>query len=141
MTLVLDSSAVVAALLDDGPDGRQALLAIRDGGLVAPHILPAEVTNVVRRLVAAGEITTEAGVLALEDLAGLGISYVPFDPFRGRVWELRGSVSAYDAWYVAAAEALDAPLATLDGRLMRAPGPRCAWALSRDRDIEERGLE
>jgi predicted nucleic acid-binding protein len=130
MTLVLDSSAAVAALLDDGPVGRQALQAVREGGLVAPHILPAEVTNVVRRLAAAGEVSSDAGVLALDDLSALAIGYVPFDPFRGRVWELRGAVAAYDAWYVAVAEALDAPLATLDGRLMRASGPRCAWALS-----------
>lgn len=129
MTLVVDSSAAVAALLDDGPDGRAALEAMGEGRLVAPHILPAEVTNVVRRLVAAGDVTADAGALALDDLAALAIAYVPFDPFRGRVWELRGAVAAYDAWYVAAAEALDAPLATLDRRLMRAPGPRCAWAL------------
>lgn len=100
---------------------------------MAPHILPAEVTNVVRRLVAAAEVSADAGLLALEDLSALPIAYVPFDPFRGRVWELRGAVAAYDAWYVAVAEALGAPLATLDSRLMRAPGPRCAWALPRRR--------
>lgn len=129
MTLVLDSSAAVAALLDHGPAGRRALKAVAEGGLVAPHILPAEVTNVVRRLVSTGDVSADAGALALDDLSGLAIAYVPFGPFRGRVWELRGAVTAYDAWYVAVAEALDAPLATLDGRLMRAPGPRCAWAL------------
>lgn len=133
MSLVTDSSAVVAALLDDGPDGRRALAVMGRGRLVAPHILPAEVTNVVRRLAAAGDVSQDAAVLALDDLSALSIAFVPFDPFRSRVWELRGAVNAYDAWYVAAAEALDAPLATLDGRLMRAPGPRCAWAIPQPR--------
>jgi predicted nucleic acid-binding protein len=44
------------------------------------------------------------------------------------VWELRQSVTAYDAWYVAVAESLDLPLVTVDLRLSRAPGPRCAFA-------------
>jgi predicted nucleic acid-binding protein len=56
---------------------------------------------------------------------------VPYPPFADRVWELRASVSAYDAWYVAVAEELACPLATLDARLSRAAGPRCAFELPR----------
>jgi predicted nucleic acid-binding protein len=52
-----------------------------------------------------------------------------FGPFVGRAWELRDTVSAYDAWYVALAEALDAPLATLDIRLAQSSGPRCTFLL------------
>jgi predicted nucleic acid-binding protein len=60
-------------------------------------------------------------------LVELGVKLHPFEPFTARVWELRDTVGAYDAWYVALAEALDAPLATLDLRLASAPGPRCAF--------------
>ena len=63
------------------------------------------------------------------DLVRLPIDLHPFEPVAERVWELRESVSAYDAWYVALAEALEVPLATLDVRLARAPGPRCSFVL------------
>lgn len=42
------------------------------------------------------------------------------------MWELRGNLTAYDAAYVAAAEAYECPLLTTDGRLARASGLRCA---------------
>jgi len=64
---------------------------------------------------------------ALSDLLRLDLTLVPFEPFALRVWELRGTVSSYDAWYVAAAEALRLPLATLDRRLSRASGPTCRF--------------
>lgn len=54
----------------------------------------------------------------------------PYAPFASRVWELREDVTCYDAWYVAIAEALSAPLATLDARLANAPGPRCRFAVT-----------
>jgi predicted nucleic acid-binding protein len=49
----------------------------------------------------------------------------------GRVWQLRENLSAYDATYVAVAEAFEVPLMTADGRLARAPGPRCAITVVR----------
>ena len=59
----------------------------------------------------------------------LSIECYPFEPFAERVWELRNTLTSYDAWYVAVAEALDLPLATLDARLARAPGPKCKFLL------------
>lgn len=53
----------------------------------------------------------------------------PYEPFGARVWELRHNVTAYDAWYVAVAEMLGAPVATLDRRLIGATGPRCAFVV------------
>jgi len=50
---------------------------------------------------------------------------MPIRPFEDRIWQLRRNLTCYDAWYVATAEALEIPLATLDRRLARAPGPRC----------------
>ena len=54
------------------------------------------------------------------------------DPFAKRVWELRHSVTSHDAWYVAVAEALRLPLATLDARLAKAKGPTCRFLRSPD---------
>jgi len=65
--------------------------------------------------------------LAHADLVALPVELFPYEPFASRVWELRNAVTAYDAWYVALAESLAVPLATLDERLARAPGPRCTF--------------
>lgn len=127
MTHVVDASVVVAALVDSGPDGTWAENELKSGPLAAPHLMPAEATNIVRRSVVRGAISVEAAALALADLAVLRVDLFPYEPFGARVWELRENVTAYDAWYVALAESLDAELATLDERLSRATGPRCAF--------------
>lgn len=57
------------------------------------------------------------------------VEFFPYQPCAGRVWELRENVTCHDGWYVAVAELLDAPLATLDGRLANSPGPRCRFLL------------
>lgn len=67
--------------------------------------------------------------MAHSRLTDLPVMLHPYPPFASRVWELRNNVSAYDAWYVALAESLEAPLVTLDRRLMRATGPRCAFSV------------
>jgi predicted nucleic acid-binding protein len=123
--VVVDASVVVAALVDAGPVGRWAETWIAADALAAPHLLPAEVTNVVRRACAAGELSTQDAALALTDLADLDVSLFGFGPVAERVWELRDNLSAYDAWYAALAEALACPLVTLDRRLARTPGLAC----------------
>ena len=62
---------------------------------------------------------------AHHDLLQLDPELFPFRPFARRIWALRDNLTCYDAWYVALAEALDCPLATLDQRLVRASGPAC----------------
>lgn len=57
----------------------------------------------------------------------LSLETFGFDPFADRIWELRHTVTGYDAWYVALAEALQLPLATLDSKLSTATGPKCAF--------------
>ena len=99
--------------------------------LVAPHLMPAEVTNILRRAAARGEISADAAALAHADLLALRVDLFPYEPFASRVWELRENLTAYDAWYVALAEALSAQLATLDGALRRASGPRCGFLTPR----------
>lgn len=125
MTLVLDASVVVAALVDDGDAGSQALSLLASDHLAAPHLMPAEVANILRRLAAHGAISTDVASLAHDDLLDLAVELLPYDVVAGRIWELRANLTAYDAWYVAVAELVDAPLVTLDERLARAPGPRC----------------
>jgi predicted nucleic acid-binding protein len=63
------------------------------------------------------------------DLLKLPIELHPFEPFADRIWELRETVTAYGAWYIALAEASGMPLATLDTRLAGASGPRCAFVV------------
>lgn len=125
MTLVVDATVVVAALADAGSDGAWAEEVLAAEDLAAPHLMPAEVANILRRAVRAGDLSADAVALAHADLLALRIELFPYAPFAPRVWELRGNVTAYDGWYVALAEALGARLATLDAKLSRAAGPRC----------------
>ena len=127
--LVVDAAFVVAALVDAGRDGTWADALLDGDALAAPHLMPVEVANILRRAVASDELTADAASLAHADLLALRIELFPYAPFASRVWELRDNVTCYDAWYVALAETLDAPLATLDVRLSRATGPRCRFQL------------
>jgi len=127
MTVVVDASVVVA-LIDTGSTGRWAEDVLADGQVVAPHLLPAEVTNVLRRSTLARQVSLEVASLAHADLLEWPIALFPYSPFARRIWELRAILTAYDAWYVALAEQLAVPLATLDLRLAGSPGPRCVFA-------------
>lgn len=91
--------------------------------------MPVEVTQIIRRHVLARTISSDVGALALADLADLAIPLFDFGPHADRVWELRDTVTAYDAWYVALAESLGVPLATLDRRLTKGSGPRCEFLI------------
>lgn len=128
MTLVVDAGFVAAALVDSGPVGAWADRLIVTDDLAAPHLMPVEVANVLRRATLAGDISADTAALAYADLLSLRVQLFAYEPFATRVWELRENVTAYDAWYVALAESLDARLATLDLRLAKAAGPRCAFA-------------
>ena len=127
MSLVVDAGFVVAALADGGTDGRWAEELLSGADLAAPHLMPVEAANVLRRAALAGDISHDAAALAHADLVALRVTLFPYAPFAQRVWELRANVTAYDAWYVAVAEALDSELATVDQRLSRASGCRCAF--------------
>jgi len=129
VSAVLDASVLVAALSDSGAEGAWAEEIVGAGGLVAPHLALVEATNILRRLELVGKLgRLEAGAAA-RDLLMIELELVPFVPFAERVWELRSNVTSYDAWYVAVAEDLDLPLATLDRPLAAAPGPRCRFLL------------
>lgn len=127
MSIVVDSSVLIAAVIDAGPQGVWAENLIATEELHAPELARAEATNVLRRLERAKLITTPEASAAYEDLAQLEVQLFPFDPFAERIWSLRHSCTSYDGWYVALAEALKLPLATLDIRLTRAKGPVCRF--------------
>ncbi len=125
--LVVDAGFIAAALVDSGKAGTWALELLAGESLAAPHLVQVEVANILRRAVASGELTADAASLAHADLLSLRIDLFPYGPFAERVWELRNNVTCYDGWYVALAESLAAPLATLDLKLGRATGPRCEF--------------
>jgi len=124
--LVIDTSAVVAALTEDPPPKTLQARLSTDGDLHAPHLLDVEVVHVLRRLVRQGTLRTARAEAALEDLGVLRIKRYPHVALRERMWALRDNLTAYDAAFVALSEALGVPLVTLDGRLARASGHHAA---------------
>ncbi|MDE0241698.1 MAG: type II toxin-antitoxin system VapC family toxin [bacterium] len=123
----MDASAVVAALIDTGRDGKWAESAVAGNVLAAPELVLVESTNILRRLERAEIVSRVEANGAQADLLGMEIELFPFAPFARRIWELRSNLTSYDAWYVALAEALDCPLLTLDRKLSRTPGLKCAF--------------
>jgi len=128
--IVVDASALALSLLDDGPLGEQARDRLNaDPHWMGPAHLVIEVVSVIRGMVLGGKIPPKRGDDAIGALVELSIGQVPPQHLADlvlRVWQLRDNLSAYDAAYVATAEALDCPLVTGDARLSRATGPTCA---------------
>lgn len=123
MTIVVDASVLVAALVDSGREGVWAESVMAQGSLAGPELVLAEVSNILRRLEGIGEISRLEANSAQRDLLRIDLDLFPFAPFDDRVWALRNNLTSYDAWYVALAETLGCPLATLDRRLNRATDP------------------
>lgn len=121
--IVVDASALLEVLLRT-PAAPSVELRLFEPGetLHAPHLVDLEIAQVLRRYAVAGQISGVRGREALDDLAALRLRRWPHEPLIPRVWELRQNLTAYDAAYVALAEALDAPLLTRDRRLATAPG-------------------
>lgn len=136
MTTVVDASVFVAALVDSGREGRWAESTLAEGSLAGPELVLVEASNVLRRLERAGQLSRLEATSAHKDLLRLDLELFPFAPFAARVWALRETLTNYDAWYVALAEALQCPLVTLDRRLGRASGPKCAIILPDERREE-----
>lgn len=89
--------------------------------------MPVEVANVLRRAQQTGKVSSDVASIAHGELLQISLDLHPYWLYAPRVWQLRENVTPYDGWYIALAEALDAPLATLDLRLTRACGPRCEF--------------
>ena len=123
---VLDASVVVDALVVAGPSGDLGRVEMRRlAELQVPAIFTAEVTSALRDLVQRRALSPIRAATALTEILSVNTMSYPFEPFARRVWELRDSLTVYDAWYVALAERLEAELVTADKRLADASGPRC----------------
>lgn len=131
--LVVDTSAIVAALVGARCDARLVARLRGASELRAPHLVDIELLHALRSLVARGELTPDRAQDARTDFADLAIVRHPHTPLADRVWALRHNLTAYDATYVALAEALDAPLVTCDERLVNAPGASARIELYRQR--------
>lgn len=124
--IVVDASVLANVVGDDGPTGiaARARLAVA-GGVSVPDLADVETVSVLRKRWIAGTLSARRFRDAIDDLLALPLTRYPTGPLMSRAYELRANVTAYDASYVAVAEALGCVLITGDGRLARASGPRC----------------
>ena len=124
--IVLDASVVVDLVLDLAPhaDTIRRRLSAEAPEMLTLHLADAEVGQVLRRYVRAGEVPAARAKAALEDLGALPLQRYPMLPLLPRAFELRENATVYDALYLALAEETDAPLLTRDRRVSRVPGHR-----------------
>ena len=128
--MVLDASGAIEFLLNTAAGKRLAArLADEAEDVHAPHLIDMEIAQVLRRYALHGTLEAGMGALALDRWRSLDVERYPHEPFLGRVWQLRDNVTAYDAIYVALAEALSTVLVTGDRKLVGAPGVRAAIEL------------
>ena len=117
---VIDASAATEYLLRT-PLGLKLADVIADAALLAPELLDVEVMSVLRRAVLQRQLAEQRALLAIEDLMDWSIDRISNRPLVWAAWQHRNNVSAYDAFYVAAARIANAVLLTADGPLSRAP--------------------
>jgi predicted nucleic acid-binding protein len=123
--IVVDASALLEFLLQTPLGARVEVRLFRDEDeLHAPHLVDVEVVQGLRRLVRTGEVSPGRAEEAIADLTDLDLNRHPLLDLLGRAWKLRDNISAYDAMYVALAEAIEAPIVTCDSPLAKAPGHR-----------------
>jgi len=123
--IVLDASALLEFLLQTPLGARVEARLFRDEDeFHSPHLVDVEVTQGLRRLVRTGEVSPDRAAEAIADLADLDLHRHAHVDLLARAWKMRENLSAYDAMYVALAEALDAPVITCDRPLATAPGHR-----------------
>jgi predicted nucleic acid-binding protein len=120
--IVVDSSAVIEVLLRSqvGIKVEEEIFSPFEN-LCAPHLIDLEIVQVLRRYCNSGDMSPERAQNAIEDFEDMPITRYPHDIFLHRIWELRSNITAYDASYIALAEALPAPLITCDKRLASTP--------------------
>ncbi len=123
--IVVDASALLEFLLQTPLGSRVEARLVRDGDeLHVPHLLDVEVVQGLRRLVRTGDLSAVRAGEAIEDLTNFDLQRHDHLDLLGRAWKLRDNITAYDAMYVALAEAIEAPIVTCDKPLANAPGHR-----------------
>jgi predicted nucleic acid-binding protein len=126
--IVVDASALMEFLLQTPLGARVEVRLFRDQDeLHAPHLVDVEVVQGLRRLVRTGEVSPGRAEEAIADLADLDLHRHPHLDLLGRAWKLRDNITAYDAMYVALAEAIEARIVTCDSPLAKAPGHRARF--------------
>ena len=116
--IVLDASVVVELLTNGGmADLIRHELTRNDESFLAPDLIDVEVVSAIRRLAAGHRIDSHRSMQLLAGLAALPAERYSHTPLIGRIWELRHNFTAYDAVYIALAEATDSVLYTCDSRL------------------------
>ncbi len=128
-TVVVDASVLLSAIVDDGHAGDTARTRLDGCVVYAPELVDLEVAAVLRRHERAGLLDRRRAGMAMDDLCEAPVRRARHWDLMWRAWELRDNVTAYDAVYVALAEALGAVLVTADAKLADAPGPRCEFEL------------
>jgi predicted nucleic acid-binding protein len=124
--IVVDASVLANVVGDDGPTGIVARARLANAGDASvPDLADVETVSVLRKRWIAGTLTARRFRDAIDDLLALPLTRYPTGPLMSRAYELRANITAYDASYVAVAEALGCVLVTGDGKLARASGPRC----------------
>ncbi len=128
--IVADASAILELLLrTEAGAVVEARVLRRAETIHAPALIDVEVAQVLRRYVARGAMTPARARAAIDTMAAFPLERYTHDALLHRMWELREKLTAYDAAYVALAEALGAPLLTCDARLANAPGIRATIEL------------
>ena len=128
--MVLDASGAVELLLNTAAGKRlSARLAGEFEAVHVPHLIDIEIAQVLRRYVLRGVLDERLGAMALGRWMDFDVERHPHHPFLGRIWRLRANVTAYDAVYLALAEALSTELVTGDRRLAEVPGTAVAIEL------------
>jgi predicted nucleic acid-binding protein len=127
--VVVDTSAVLAALTGGSPADPVKERLSAAGSLHAPHLLDIEVLHALRGLVHCAKLSTARAQDARTDFASLRLIRYPADGLADRIWELRENLTAYDGCFVALAESLAYPLVTCDARLGRASGHQAEIAV------------
>jgi predicted nucleic acid-binding protein len=120
--LVVDTSAVIGALVGRPRCDEVIERLATDNDLSAPHLLDVEFLHALRRLALGGQLSEDRAADARSDFADLAITRYEHTVVADRIWQLRHGLTADDAAFVALAELLDVPLVTCDARLARAPG-------------------
>lgn len=123
ISFVIDASALVELATSSEPNAELRRIALTGSG-GAPELIDLEAVQTVRGLVRRGALSDPEGREVVASVRDSPIARLAHRPLLGRVWELRSSITAYDASYVALAEQLDVPLLTCDGHLARAHGHR-----------------
>ena len=123
--MVLDASGAVELLLSTAAGKRLGARLADEAEIIhVPHLVDLEIAQVLRRYVMSGVLDERSGATALRRWRDFRVERYPHEPLLDRVWQLRANVSAYDAVYVALAQALSDVLVTGDRRLARVPGLR-----------------